>query len=116
MSLALYPSRVRSSDLLDLNKLNLAFELTGQASRELERVCHRLNLMARCKDISGVVATVTDHAFVDDVFGELSILADNPHVFHSIGNEGLNQRVYTFRNASCAVKDDLGQIWHASPS
>ena len=62
-----------------------------------------------------MVATVTDHAFVDDVFGELSILANNPNVLHAVGNESFHLRVDTFRNASSAVKDDLGQIWHASP-
>ena len=98
--------------VLDLNKLHLAFILTGQASCECQCVLNRINLVTGREDVPRFIATVTNNTFVDDVLGELGLLSDNPNVLHTICNERLDKLRQPFRNSRCAVKNDLRAVSH----
>lgn len=112
MSLALYPSRVRSNKMLDLNNLSFVTVLVRRVSGELQRIFKCLAFMAGRKKESRTVTTVTHHHFINEVFDSCRVLTRNPHKLDPVLQKGFYKRIESLRSARNGVKHDLRGVRH----
>ncbi len=112
MNLALYPSRVRSNEMLDLNNLHALTILARKAAREAQRIVQRFALVTRREEEPGVIAAVTDNRLIHHVLDARGILAHHPHELHPVFQEFLDQGVYTLWITTERVKNDSWGVRH----